>query len=399
MGFRAPLSLVAVTAATALALSGCAAPDPDPAIPPAATSEAFTPMVASVAAAPIPYPATDGAWHLAYELTLTNALSQVAHLEGVEVLGDGESLLRLEGDELDSWIRTFSQGNGVRDLNGGESAFVWLDVVVASEEDVPAVLEHRLDLEFDEEIPPLVTSPMSETVAAVGVQTSSPIVIGPPLTGERWLNANGCCDLTAHRGAISPINGQFHAPERFAIDFVRLTEQGRLFDGPVDELSSYEFYGADVIAVADGPIVGVLDGLEEQVPGTAPTGLAITEYGGNHVVQDIGDGHYAFYAHLQGPLDVKVGQDLERGDVIGQLGNTGNSDAPHLHFHVMDSPLPLASNGLPFVIDTFTLEGTVEGDALDRVQSGDPMPIDTSDAGTKRKQGSLTGNLLGLPPK
>lgn len=399
MSYRVLLSLIAITAVSTLTLGGCAAPQPDPAIPPTATSETFTPVVASVSAAPLPYPATDGNWHLAYELTLTNALSQTAHLEAVEVLGDGETLLRLEGDELDAWIRTFGGGNGVRDLKGGESAFVWLDVVVAGEDDVPALLEHRLDLEFAEEIPPLVTSRMTETVAAVGVQTTEPVVIGPPLTGDRWLNANGCCALTAHRGAISPINGQFHAPERFAIDFVRLTEDARLFTGALDELASYEFYGADVIAVADGPIVGVLDGLAEQLPGSAPTGLEITEYGGNHVVQDIGNGHYAFYAHLQSPLTVEIGQDLKRGDVIGQLGNTGNSDAPHLHFHVMDSPLPLASNGLPFVFDDFEVAGTISASALDAVQTGDQMPIVTTDASKRTRQGSLTGDVLDLPPK
>lgn len=399
MGFRTLLSALAITAVAAFAVSGCAAPNPDPAVPPSATSETFTPVVASIATAPEPYPATDGRWHLAYELTLTNALSQVAHLEAVEVLGDGVSLLRLDGEELDAWIRTFSQGNGVRDLNGGESAFVWLDVSVPTEENIPSILEHRLGLEFAEEIPPLVTSSMTQTVAAVGVGTSDAVVIGPPLAGERWLNANGCCDLTAHRGAISPINGEFHAPERFAIDFVQLNPQGRLFDGALDELSSYDFYGADVLAVADGTIVGVLDGLGEQVPGTAPTGLAITEYGGNHVVLDIGDGHFAFYAHLQSPIEVAVGQEVERGDVIGQLGNTGNSDAPHLHFHVMDSPLPLASTGLPFVIDSFSLEGTVEKDALEWVQTGEHMPIDGTGSGTRKKQGSLTGNVLDFPTK
>jgi len=42
---------------------------------------------------------------------------------------------------------------------------------------------------------------------------------------------------------------------------------------------------------------------------------------------------------------------VDAGDQVGRLGNSGNTDSPHLHFHVMDSPNPLASNGLPFVLE------------------------------------------------
>ena len=74
-------------------------------------------------------------------------------------------------------------------------------------------------------------------------------------------------------------------------------------------------------------------------------------------MQDIGDGNYAFYAHLKtGSVKVKVGDQLTTGQVIASLGNTGNTDAPHLHFHVMSTPDPLRSNGLPFVFTSFRLD-------------------------------------------
>jgi hypothetical protein len=66
------------------------------------------------------------------------------------------------------------------------------------------------------------------------------------------------------------------------------------------------------------------------------------------VVVKIAPKRFAFYAHMQpGSLRVKEGDRVRKGQILGLLGNTGNTDAPHLHFHIMDGPSPLQSNGLP----------------------------------------------------
>lgn len=75
---------------------------------------------------------------------------------------------------------------------------------------------------------------------------------------------------------------------------------------------------------------------------------------GNAVVLDIGDGQYAYYAHMKpGSIRVKAGEHVKRGDWLGQIGNSGDSRWPHLHFQVTTSPDILASEGLPFVIDHY----------------------------------------------
>jgi murein DD-endopeptidase MepM/ murein hydrolase activator NlpD len=93
---------------------------------------------------------------------------------------------------------------------------------------------------------------------------------------------------------------------------------------------------------------------------------------GNHLVLDLGNGVYAFYAHFQkGCIPLSVGDQVKRGQFLGKLGNTGNTSAPHLHFHLMDGPSALGSSGLPYVIDTFAFDGEVsaakfaDGDKLD----------------------------------
>jgi murein DD-endopeptidase MepM/ murein hydrolase activator NlpD len=60
-----------------------------------------------------------------------------------------------------------------------------------------------------------------------------------------------------------------------------------------------------------------------------------------------------------GSLKVKVGDTVKTGQLLGLLGNSGNTDSPHLHFHIMDGPSPLLSNGVPYVFTSFTGEGRV----------------------------------------
>ena len=59
-------------------------------------------------------------------------------------------------------------------------------------------------------------------------------------------------------------------------------------------------------------------------------------------------------------MKVKPGDEVKKGAVLGKLGNTGNTSAPHLHFHVMNRPSPLASDGVPYLIDAFDFAGQVD---------------------------------------
>ncbi len=144
---------------------------------------------------------------------------------------------------------------------------------------------------------------------------------------------------------------------------MRLDAQGRLVHGDPGDVRNYTAYGAKLLAVADGTVVSTLDSLPDQKPGSLPDPATITlaTVDGNHVVLDLGGGHYAFYGHMvPGSVRVRAGQHVRRGDVLGLLGNTGNSSAPHLHFHLMDGPSVLGSDGLPYVEGSFALAGGVD---------------------------------------
>jgi murein DD-endopeptidase MepM/ murein hydrolase activator NlpD len=127
--------------------------------------------------------------------------------------------------------------------------------------------------------------------------------------------------------------------------------------------ADYRGYHAPLLAVADGTVSAVVSNMKEAAPHVIPTDLTFPQLGGNYIIIDIGDGNFAFYAHMVlGTASVKVGDEVTRGQVIGRLGNSGNTSEAHLHFHVSPAPTPLSSDNVPCVIDTFAFVGSTVGD-------------------------------------
>ena len=118
---------------------------------------------------------------------------------------------------------------------------------------------------------------------------------------------------------------------------MKVNDDHKTFTGDQLKNENYLAEGNNALAVANGTVVEVKDSIPENVPGINSRAVPITleTVGGNHVIIDIGGGYYAFYAHLKpGGVKVKLGDKVKRGQVIGLVGNTGNSTEPHLHFHI-----------------------------------------------------------------
>jgi murein DD-endopeptidase MepM/ murein hydrolase activator NlpD len=148
--------------------------------------------------------------------------------------------------------------------------------------------------------------------------------------------------------------------ERYAIDWIQADDQGHI-ELPDDnsKLTDFPAYGRPIISVANGKVVDVVDKYPDEKPGVLGQDLTLKDAGGNHVIVDIGGGRYAFYAHLKpNSITVEEGDQVRHGQMLARPGNSGNTTAPHLHFHVMDAPLPLgADHNLPYVFDTFRYQG------------------------------------------
>jgi hypothetical protein len=219
---------------------------------------------------------------------------------------------------------------------------------------------------------------MSEDGGAINVDNQTVVVVGPPLRGERYISADSCCDATRHTRAALAVNGRVWVAQRFAVDWEQLDAGGRIYAGPREKLQSYAIFGQSVLAVADATVASVIDGLPEQTPGQYPTNLPLDQADGNSVILDLGNGRFAMFAHMQpGSIRVKAGDRVTLGQVIGLVGDSGNSVAPHLHFQVMQGPTSLSSNGLPYEINSFEITGKTPGtEAFDEAESkGTPVAV------------------------
>jgi len=328
--------------------STTATPAP-PATPPspvtATTFPLGLPLDLRVPLAPTPFTGNDGRTYLAYELHITNMSGRDLMISKVEVINTTTPVLALDSAALNSAMLG-AAGSDRRTIGAGKRGVVFLWIVMPDGEFTPSSLHHRVTV--DE---------VSIDAAIVTPSTQKPVVIGPPLRGADWVAVNGPGRDSNHRRALIATEGSARIAQRFAIDWVQMNPGGGTFTGDQKDNRSYRAYGSEVLAVANGSVVATKDGIPENVPGATSRAVPITSetVGGNHIVLDLGGGRYAFYAHLQpGSLKVKVGDRVTRGQVIGLVGNSGNSTEPHLHFHISDGVSPLGSEGLPYSLDGMT---------------------------------------------
>ena len=337
------------------------------------------PVDVSVPRAPQPVMA-DGRLRLLYELHLTNYSPRTVELLGVDVLGPEaeRSLVTYKGAELERQVVPVgapdTSGRSTT-VGGGRSAVIFVDLALDPGARAPAELRHRLALSIVAGDGQTIEQTIRGPAVAV-LQTAVP-VLRSPLRGSGWVAFNGLA-TSDHRRTLIPVDGKARIAQRFAIDWMRLGPDGRLFHGDSSANANFYSYGAEVLAVAAGRVVDLKDGLAENVGTNERSRRVITldNVVGNFVTLDLGQGRFAVYAHLEpGSLKVKLGDRVRAGQLLALLGNSGNSDAPHLHFHLVDANSPLGAEGIPYELEQFDQLGETGGpDMLDGGAPWKPEP-------------------------
>lgn len=142
-------------------------------------------------------------------------------------------------------------------------------------------------------------------------------------------------------------NHQAHESQRFALDVVRLNAYGNRAAGLAPEhLEGYAIFGDTVYSPCSGRVMRAVDGLADlRPPERDRSNLA-----GNHIVLAC-ERATVVLAHLkQGSVAVVTGAGVGEGDVLGQVGNSGNTSQPHLHIHAERGGAPgeiLNGRGVP----------------------------------------------------
>jgi hypothetical protein len=334
--------------------------------------------------------------HVEYELLVVNVFSDPVRLTSVTVIGpDGAELQQVEGDTLAA--ATQSLYTHAPSPVVAASAAVSVDVdLVLPPGDVPERVTHRIDytLPGDSEGAVIIDEPVVHG-PEVAVDRGEATVIAPPVAGDGWLATSACCSPNVHRDLRLSVDGlRIETAETFAVDWA-LVQGDRVYDE--DGSSNEQFYGfgAEVLAVADGTVVLVHDGVQESIPFNSSPPETKEGFGGNQVILEIAPDVYAAYGHLQpDSLTVAVGDAVKVGDVLGKLGNTGPSQGPHLHFGLLDKPDLFAGRSLPFVHEKFTVVGTVDFSAL----TGDELVI-SPDSLELSEAYPLYGSIVSFPDR
>jgi Peptidase family M23 len=343
----------------------------------AEASENMTPLLLAVQDAPVPFMGSDGRVHLVYELDMNNFSSAEIAVEKVEVISDGVTLQTLDTAAVAGRLQPGGQRDSTGTLARSTRALLFLNVALAPGAKIPVELEHRVSLRVS--AAPPGHQEFEESGGKTTVDRRPVALIGPPLRGMRYISADSCCDAVRHTRAALPVNGRAWVAQRYAVDWEQTDASGRIYAGPREKLESYAIFGQPVLAVADALVVSLIDGEPEQTPGNYPTNIPLDKADGNCIILDLGNHRYALYAHMQpGSIKVRSGEKVHPGQVIGLVGDTGNSIVPHLHFQVTDGPSSLSSNGFPYEISEFQVTGETAGGtkAFDEAESnGTPLPI------------------------
>lgn len=178
-----------------------------------------------------------------------------------------------------------------------------------------------------------------------------------PFAG-RWLVQNSPADrVPSHSTTLFATS--------YAIDFVPVDENGRTAPITLGSLlrpeppESFPGFGRDVLAPIEGVILAVHNTEPDHAAyrGLPSIGYALTQrrraaagwvsIAGNHVLIEHA-GTVVSLCHLQqGSIEVRPGQHVHAGDLLGHCGNSGNSTEPHLHVQVMDGPNPNEAKAVP----------------------------------------------------
>jgi murein DD-endopeptidase MepM/ murein hydrolase activator NlpD len=184
----------------------------------------------------------------------------------------------------------------------------------------------------------------------------------------RWVVGNGGRAAKGNNHV-----GNLH--QWYAYDLVQHGEDGKSHRGDGKKNEDYLAFGQPVLAPADGTIITAIDGAPDNAPGDRDRYVIP----GNLVIIDHGDGEHSFIAHFQrGSIVVRPGARVKQGQLLGKVGNSGNTSEPHIHWHLANHANMSRGHGLPIKLVSMLVNGNL-------VDTPEPVRGDTLEVTTPRR--------------
>jgi hypothetical protein len=204
------------------------------------------------------------------------------------------------------------------------------------------------------------------------MENLEPISVKFPLKGE-WMVLNS-------PGTKVPSHGTDFLAQTYAFDLLQVNWNQKplkfykksvldYFLGRVHLTDCY-CYEKPIYAPISGTVVETVDGHPERDPVQPfrdisvafknawffdPKKQSIQDVAGNFIIIQ-GDDACAVLVHMKkDSIKVKKGDEIKSGDLVGNIGHSGNSTAPHLHFQLMDGHDPLTAKGIPCCFEEYEL--------------------------------------------
>jgi hypothetical protein len=157
---------------------------------------------------------------------------------------------------------------------------------------------------------------------------------------------------------------QAHSNQAYAYDIVVWKDGGTCAE-PCEAVEDYFVYGLPLLAPADAEVVVAVDGNPDMLPGVETDTVNLA---GNHVCLEVSDDEFVFIAHMQpGSVAVQVGDMVAAGDVLGAVGNSGNTSEPHIHIHMQDAvDFYTDVESMPMDYSNLVIDGTPTDQAMPR---------------------------------
>jgi hypothetical protein len=322
-------------------------------------------VAVSVPAPPVPVRAA-GREALVYELHVSNVGSRPLRLDRIDVRDaeqpNARPLATYAPPELARSLKLLGPRGAAppNALRPGVRAIVYLWLALDSSAVLPRALTHRV----------VFTDGDSVDAAPVPVRAPADGAVASPVGAGDWWIGLGPSNTSEHRREVLRVGADTvpHLAQRFAIDWVKMDAKGGYArDQRGRRNTDWYSYGEPVLAVADARVAAVVDSIPDNTPGedSRAVPIVVSTVFGNYVLLDLGPTtaaahRFALYGHLKaGSLRVRIGDAVSRGQILGAIGNSGNSDGPHLHFQVTEAAdaaaAPLRGEGTPFVLDSFTV--------------------------------------------